>query len=206
MSGNRIGRRILGATEGRAETGRGSTSDWNHFFPSIFHEIVSFLRPINDNDATNGGTIREMSLALHPRMFLARGKSIRNSVEQHSTAWFVVFCMEMAAYNNQHCRYWLEVMRVICGLGRRKNIVWSEFILRYRSKSPALIRCFISVEFCEYLHHTSSHGQFYWTIIKYNHNQFFWLGSTTLTVRHLEVQQQRKHCGVSGFNKRSNYE
>lgn len=62
------------------------------FLPSIFHEIVSFLRPINDNDAMNGRTIWEMSLASHLRMFRARGKSLEKSVEQHNSAECNSFC------------------------------------------------------------------------------------------------------------------
>lgn len=51
----------------------------------------------------NGRSIWEMSLALHLRMFRARGKSLEKSAEQHNSARaarFAVFCMEIAAHKN----------------------------------------------------------------------------------------------------------
>ena len=130
------GRRIHGS---KGEGTRLSTCDLNHFLPSTFHEAVTFPRPINDNDAMNGRTIWNMSLASH--LFLRKRfsqevnklKSHWSSSEcrvLHSTACFIAFCMEKKLLkNNQHCRcYFGNHGRHLRAPGRKHTILQCQFV------------------------------------------------------------------------------
>lgn len=135
-----VSRRILGAAKATAETW------WGYLhvieiisYHQVLSEIVHFLTAANDSDAMNGCIIWGKPLASHLFLHECYLQEVSKSEthwgssecwDRHSTACVIVFCMEIAVWNNQHCCCCLEIMAIVCS---QKYSWCCEFILQYHN-------------------------------------------------------------------------
>lgn len=93
-----VGKKNIGSSWGHSGNRlRLSAFDWNHFFPSNFHEIVNFHGPVKDNNAMNDYTLWRMALAMHLFLHECFCIYLLNKSEAHwsGSEWWVLRRVEL---------------------------------------------------------------------------------------------------------------